>query len=459
MERIVVGRTNQSEGYTVPVPSQEILRLIQQMDNSPPFTLPEGVSLQIGGRGTAEGRRAGSAARRNTRDRWSHIDTKAKAIQHFRNVRKEFKVLRRLERLMDSAKGGNIQFPIQGQADFVLDRSILNQYWDSFDRELAGIPVVFQFSRGRRTKVDADSFKGVWSVIVAGPAILDFIANANLGLDTGSPAAPISEFILPTDEGYAELRSLPQFRANGVRLQDRLSEATRVQLGNQIVALFQRNTLRGLFDIHRAADDLSGVQAAGQIERQTGQAAGSQRSLIRSSQAMMNAFGGSIPAEYALEVINAGPKYSKRDGRLLGQKTVNKKLPNDGRLNTYQVIQAVRPSFNPESFSIVFFNSIIGVNSLSLTEQLQVVAEANKSPISSDQAAVQASEILTQYRDQLLLDTAIVRAVKQSWNIANESYNELHSRLTSRGRASRAQRRTSRRDSGAIVPIQSQAIA
>lgn len=160
-----------------------------------------------------------------------------------------------------------------------------------------------------RDPITPDSYTGVYSPVYAGAALQSFINGANFG--TVDPV---------TETGALLSSSLPLAKSG----------------------YLMKNTTTMLLYLHSYVEDL--------LIRDKPQ-------CTRSSEAMTNAFGGLIPAEFfRRRVFDENQQIATTSVRFRMQDTTAQKI------NTYQAIKSRDQEFDPECFKTYFFQNIISLN-------------------------------------------------------------------------------------------------
>lgn len=237
----------------------------------------------------------------------------------------------------------------------------LRQANSSFVELLGSLKQYIRAARKKdRKAVNPSSFKGVYTPVYVGDALRVFFTEANFGSSDPSTGS-------------------------STRLIDSL---TLVQSGYML-----RNTITMLFYIHAYSESLQDSANA---------------QLTRSSDVMLKAFDGSIPAEVYIQ------KDKDESGNVLKStkmRMVDFVAQGGTNMNTYSVIKGSYPEFDSSHFKTYFFQNIASVNYYSIKDLRQ------------DADLSQAADILEQenVRTQMLTEHQLVKDVSTSWSVIREA--------------------------------------
>lgn len=191
----------------------------------------------------------------------------------------------------------------------------------------------------RRRKKPANGYSNVRVPIVVSPVLISFINEANFG-----PMDPSSCFVETADStGKKSAHYDVKMAARQTQLSSQLELAKK--------GYMLRNALNRLMLIHVYAEGLQHEE---------------NQSFISSSAIMDKVFGGDKPAYYDM-VITGEQRTTRADGSEKVEKTTEK-VPNDNRLNTYQVAQKVHSDFDPKSFQMFWLQSLTAPNVIGRNE-------------------------------------------------------------------------------------------
>ena len=307
-------------------------------------------------------RRTLSAEEKRERDAQYKVEVKEFG-KILKNLTQIFNALVALNTALGQAgKGAYLAFPNPNQAGTFIpfNRKHLRSANAKFSKTILLLKNYLRVSKKKqREPVRPESFSGTYTPVYAGDALRSFFTAqpANFG-----PVGP-KNAAATQNPGAALMDSLPMV-AQGYLL---------------------RNTSTMLFYIYAHANNL---QAADNAQ------------FARSDQVMMDAFGGQIPAAFY--------SYKGADGKTAKvsmAQAVQQGLIN-GAMNTYDVIRASYPTFDPARFNTYYYQNIAAANYYS---KAALAADPALAPAA---AALQRDDV----RQAMLNEHNVVKAVSAEWH-------------------------------------------
>jgi len=322
-------------------------------------------------------------AEKEAREEARHVDTQTIGLILDELVR-VYSSLSVLHEAIGDKSVKTLSFANGDGQEFTLTRKSLKHFDDQYVEALKSLKGFFRVANKKpKRKADPAQFKGVHNPIFVGPAITNFLTNADFGYN------------IPNDPSSGKLSDTLKMAKGGFLL---------------------RNTLNMLFYIYIYYHGLYADE--------------NDKSFVRADAVMDKAFGDKIPALYGLQKGGEKVKVHKKTKKETVV-PINEKAENKAKSNTFSILTAAHSgseeaaqNFDKKRFKMFFLQAMSAIN-IYMKDELSSIKTKDGSTIEK----VLASEA---YREAMLKEHNATSECSKAWEKFNAPSRNARAKKTTK---------------------------